>query len=287
MTPLLDDPRHWRSLPIGLRTIVLGVVNVTPDSATGNVVGADPMRAVALGRLLVEAGADALDVGGESTRPGFTPVPEAEEIRRVVPAIRALALALSVPISVDTTKAEVAEAALEAGATIVNDVSGLHADGQRIIGVSVRHGAALIVGHWARSTWGTDLAEHDDPAAFVAERLATRAADALAAGIPREGVWLDPGLGFGIRPRTSLALVRGLDRIRALGHPIVVGPSRKGFIGRVLGVPASDDWEGAAALVSLAIANGAGIVRVHDVHRLARVVRMADAIQRRPARPPS
>jgi dihydropteroate synthase len=268
------------------RTVVLGVINVTPDSATGNAVGSDPALARALGRRLVDEGADALDVGGESTRPGFTPVSAEEEIRRVVPAVRALAEAVAVPISVDTTKSEVAAAALDAGATIVNDVSGLRAD-PHIAAVAARSGSALILGHWARAEWDTRLANHEDPVAVVAQRLVAAAAAAINVGVAADGVWLDPGLGFGLHPTTSLALVRDLDRISALGYPVVVGPSRKGFIGRVLGVDAAGDWEGAAALVSLAIASGARIVRVHDVHRMARVVRMADAIQRPLARSPA
>ncbi len=271
------DPRHWRSLPLGQRTIVLGVINVTPDSETGNVVGRDPSRAVELGQRLVGEGADALDIGGESTRPGFVHVPAEEEIERVVPAVRALAVAANVPISVDTTKAMVARAALEAGATIVNDVSGLKAD-PSVARVAAEYGAALILGHWARAEWGTTLAGRDDPVGVIATRLAASADRAIAADVGLDAIWLDPGLGFGIRPELSLALVRQLSRVTALGYPVVVGPSRKGFIGRVLGVPASEDWEGAAALVSLAIAHGARVVRVHDVHRLARVVRMAEAI---------
>ncbi len=271
------DPRHWRSLPLGQRTVVLGVINVTPDSETGNVVGADPARAVELGLRLVAEGADALDVGGESTRPGFTPVPAAEEIDRVVPAVRALAGAASVPISIDTTKAAVARAALDAGATILNDVSGLRADPE-LARVAAKYGAALILGHWARAEWGTRLANQDDPVGIIATRLAASADRAIGADVGLDAIWLDPGLGFGIRPDLSLALVRQLSRITALGYPVVVGPSRKGFIGRVLGVNASRDWEGAAALVSLAVAHGARVVRVHDVHRLARVVRMAEAI---------
>jgi dihydropteroate synthase len=253
------------------------VVNTTPDSETGNAVGADVARAVELGERLVAEGADALDVGGESTRPGFTPVSAPDEIARVVPAIRALAEAVSVPISVDTTKSEVAAAALEAGATIVNDVSGLHAD-VGIARVAAERGAALILGHWARAEWGTTIGDREDPVGLIATRLAASVDRAIGADVGVDAIWLDPGLGFGTRPAVSLALVRQLARIAAIGYPVVVGPSRKGFIGRVLDVPAKDDWEGAAALVALAIARGARVVRVHDVHRLARVVRVTEAI---------
>ncbi len=271
------EPLHWRALPIRQRTIILGVVNTTPDSETGNAVGSDPARAVELGLRLVAEGADALDVGGESTRPGFTPVSAADEIARVVPAIQALARAGSVPISIDTMKAAVATAALEAGATIVNDVSGLRAD-PAIAAIAAKHGAALILGHWARAEWGTTVGDHEDPVGLIVTRLAASVDRAIAADVGLDAILVDPGLGFGTRPEVSLALVRQLDRIAAIGYPVVVGPSRKGFVGRVLGVPASDDWEGAAALVALAITRGARVVRVHDVHRLARVVRMTEAI---------
>src|SRR6266516_728579 len=151
--PLPASPRRdWRSLPLGRRTIILGVINVTPDSMSGDGVGPDPVRAVELGRRLVDAGADVLDVGGESTRPGATPVGDDEELRRVVPAIEALAAAVDVPISVDTMKGVVARAALEAGASIVNDVSGLHADAS-VAEAAAERGAALILGHWARADW--------------------------------------------------------------------------------------------------------------------------------------
>ena len=269
--------RDWRSLPLGQRTIILGVVNVTPDSFSGDGVGADPKRALDLGRRLVEAGADALDVGGESTRPGATPVSLDDELRRVVPAIAALSDAVAVPLSVDTTKLGVARAALEAGAMIVNDVSGLRADVD-LAQATAEHRAALILGHWARADWGTGLSPNEDPVTTVAGRLRTGAEWAAERGMQREAIWLDPGLGFGKRPATSLALMRRLTEFAALGHTLVLGPSRKAFIGGVLGTDPTQEWEGAAALVSLAIAAGVQVVRVHDVARLARVVRMADAI---------
>ena len=275
--PPMPDPREWRSLPIGPRTIILGVINMTLDSVSGDGLGADPDAAVERGRQLVASGADALDVGGESTRPGAAPVSEREELRRVVPAIESLAAAVDVPIAVDTMKAAVAGAALVAGATIVNDVSGLRAD-PAMADTAARHGAAIIVGHWARAAWHTGIPAGADPIELVTAHLLESARRAMAAGLPKDAVWLDPGLGFGIRAETSLALMRGLARVVALGHPVVVGPSRKGFIGQVLGLPPARDWEGAAALVSLAIAWGAHIVRVHDVARLARVARMADAV---------
>jgi dihydropteroate synthase len=253
------------------------VINMTPDSVSGDGLGTDVARAVAQGRRLVEAGANVLDVGGESTRPGATPVDAEEELRRVVPAIEALAAELPVPISVDTTKGVVADAGLRAGACIVNDVSGLHVDPSLAIAVAQRD-AVLILGHWVRREWGTGIPAGGDPVTAVCAHLTASAARARDAGVARAAIWLDPGLGFGKRAATSLAIVRGLERIVAMGYPVAVGPSRKAFIGDVLHVPAAEDWEGAATLVTLAIAGGAQIARVHDVHRLARVVRMADAM---------
>lgn len=262
---------------MGRRTVILGVINVRPDSALGEGVSADPVRALALGRRLVADGADALDVGEEPARPGAAPVDESEEKRRVLPAVQALVAGLEVPISVGTMEAGVARAALEAGATIVNDVSGLRAD-PSIAEVAASFGAALIAGHWARAVWGTAV-RGGDAIAVLAAHLRESAQKARGAGLAPEAIWLDPGLGLGVRARTSLGVIRGLDRIVALGHPVVVGPSRKGFIGE-----GAEDWEAAAALVSLAIAAGAQVVRGYDVARLARVARMADAVLARSGR---
>jgi dihydropteroate synthase len=272
----------WRTLPFGRRTVIIGVVNTTPDSFSGDGVGDDPERACNLGLRLIEAGADILDVGGESTRPGATPISEDEEIRRVLPAISALRGLVDVPLSVDTTKSGVARAALEAGASIVNDVSGLRAD-VGVADAAADYGAALILGHWARSEWATGLSPRADVVAQVAGHLSEATGWAVQRGVERDHIWLDPGLGFGKQPETTLVLMRRLSEVAASGHPVVVGPSRKGFIGRVLATDPTRDWEGAAALVSLAIASGVHAVRVHDVSRLALVARMADAIAGRVA----
>jgi dihydropteroate synthase len=199
--------------------------------------------------------------------------PEAERAR-VEPAIALLARRLAVPLSVDTRRASVAEAALAAGASAVNDVSGLRHD-PSLAAVAGRAGATLVLGHWERVTWP---ASDDAVVARVAAGLRVSVARALAAGVPPARLALDPGLGFGKPPRVSLALLRRLADLQALGYPLVVGPSRKGFIGHVLGAEAQFDWEGTAAAVALTCAGGAAMVRVHDVARLARVVRMADAV---------
>jgi len=267
----------WRALPLGRRTLIIGVINVTPDSFSGDGIGDDPGRACELGLRLVEAGADVLDVGGESTRPGAEPVRQEQEIRRVVPAISALRRTVDVPLSVDTMKSAVARAALEAGACIVNDVSGLRAD----VGVARaagEHGAALILGHWARKEWNTGLSRQVDVISQVRSQLSEAVGWAEQLGVDREQIWVDPGLGFGKQLETTLVLMRRLSELVALEYPLAVGPSRKGFIGRVLGSDPTQDWEGAAALVSLAIAAGVHAVRVHDVGRLALVAHMADGM---------
>jgi len=269
-------PWGGTSLPLGTRTLVMGVVNVTDDSFSGDGLGRDLGAVLAHGEALVAAGADVLDVGGESTRPGAAVIPADEERARVEPAIGLLARRLGVPLSVDTRKASVAEAALAAGAGAVNDVSGLRHD-PALAGVVARAGATLILGHWESRLPGARWSGAD-PVAVVRDGLRWSLERAQAAGVAPERLAVDPGLGFGKPPRVSLALLRGIDRLWALGRPVVIGPSRKGFIGRVLGAEAQLGWEGTAAAVALAIAGGAAMVRVHDVARLVRVVRMADAI---------
>lgn len=264
------------SLPLGGRTLLMGVINVTDDSLSGDGLGGDLDAVLARAEALVAAGADVLDVGGESTRPGAATVEADVERARVEPAVRLLARRLAVPLSVDTRKARVAEAALAAGAGAVNDVSGLRHD-PALAAVVARAGATLILGHWEADK-GTRAPWAADPLPAVLDGLRWSVARAEAAGVDRERLAVDPGLGFGKPPRVSLALLRRLDRLQALELPIVVGPSRKGFLGRVLGREAQFGWEGTAAAVSLAIAGGAAMVRVHDVARLARVARMADAI---------
>ena len=283
--PAWRPRRHlqWghHTLALGERTLVMGVVNVTDLSLSGPGHGDDVMAAVAHAEALVAAGANLLDVGGESTRPGAEPVPEALERARVGAAVAAIAARLpTVPLSVDTRRASVAAAALDAGAGAINDVSGLRHDPE-LATLAARRGAALILGHWepARS-WPAASRPEAEAAAVAAVQAGLRwsVERALTAGCPPDQLAVDPGLGFGKPPRVSLALLRALPSLQALGRPVVVGPSRKGFIGRVLGPAAQLGWEGTAAAVALAIAGGADIVRVHDVARLTRVVRMSDAI---------
>ena len=277
----------------GRRTYVMGVVNVTPDSFSRDGVLTAPdfvEAAVELALGLVADGADILDVGGESTRPGADPVAAAEELRRVVPVIAALAARTEAPISVDTSKAEGAAAALDAGAAMVNDVWGLGSD-PALAPLLARRGVPVVLVHnrGRRRQAKVDArlggrylgSAYDDLLEDVAGELAALAAGARAAGIAADQIILDPGIGFGKTVAQSLELVDRLDRFRALGHPILIGPSRKSFIGYTLDLPADERLEGTAAAVAIGIARGADMVRVHDVRAMARVARMADAILRR------
>jgi dihydropteroate synthase len=276
----------WRCrdhrLELGRRTLVMGVVNVTPDSFSDGGAYLDPGAAIAHGVRLVEEGAHLVDVGGESTRPGSDPVPDDEEIARVAPVIAGLVDRVDVPVSVDTRKASVASAALDAGAALVNDVSA-GAD-PAMFDTAAERGAGLVLMHMR----GEPKTMQDDPAyddvvgevaAFLRERLAA----AEAAGIERDRIALDPGIGFGKTLAHNLELLRHLAALREPGVPLVVGPSRKRFIGTLTDTEAADRVEGTAGAVAWCAANGADVVRVHDVRAMVRVVRVVDAIARGPA----
>jgi dihydropteroate synthase len=257
---------------------VMGILNVTPDSFSDGGRFATEAAAVRCGVEMAEEGADIVDVGGESTRPGAMEVPASEEAARVVPVVRALVREVGVPISVDTTKAAVAEAALEAGAVIVNDVSAMRADAA-MHGLVAASGAGAVLMHML----GTPRTMQSDPrygdvVAEVAAALLGWAAEAEAAGIGRDRIAIDPGIGFGKTSAHNLSLLRHLDRLVATGYPVLVGPSRKSFIGLTLGVPVEERLEGTAATVAWSVAAGARILRVHDVRPMVRVVRMTEAI---------
>ncbi len=261
----------------GRRTHVMGILNVTPDSFAGDGV-TDVDAAVARARAMLAEGADLIDVGGESTRPGASPVPLDEELRRVVPVVERLAADLGAPVSVDTRKAEVARRALRAGAAMVNDVSALRAD-PAMADVLAEAQVPVVLMHWGPPP--ADGAPARDVVAEVVAFLRERIAAAVAAGIARDRIVVDPGFGFAKTLAENLQLLRRLGELRALGCPILVGTSRKGTIGKVLGgLPVEDRLEGTAATVALAIAYGADIVRVHDVRAMVRVARMTDAIVR-------
>lgn len=263
---------------------VMGVVNVTPDSFSDGGRFFDPAAAVGQGLAMAAAGADVLDVGGESTRPGAPPVPAGEEIRRIVPVIRRLAAEAGVPISVDTMKAQVAAAALEAGAVIVNDVSAGLFDPEML--PTVASGGASFVAMHMRGTPATmqDDPRYDDVVAEVSAFLVGRLAAAEAAGIPRARLWADPGIGFGKTVLHNLELLARLrDLVAAVDAPVIVGTSRKGFIGSVLAVnevslPVGERDEGTLATVVWAFEQGAAMVRVHDVAPAVEAGRLLAAI---------
>ncbi len=270
--PLPDAP----PLVLGERTLVMGVVNVTPDSFSDGGRWQDPGRAADHALALEAAGADLIDVGGESTRPGADPVPAAEERRRVVPVLERLAGQARAPLSVDTSKASVARAAVDAGAAMVNDVSGLRRD-PALVGVVAASRAALVVMHsrgCSRDMYRD--ACYGDVAAELARELQASVAAAVAGGMERSRVLVDPGLGFAKRAGQTYAALAALGRLAVLDRPILVGPSRKSFLaGRGDGGPADRDWATAAA-VTVAVLEGAHVVRVHRVREMRQVADVAD-----------
>lgn len=284
------EPAHRATVPaptrIGTRTFrwgeqtfVMGILNVTPDSFSGDGLLADGSgdavaTATQLGRQMVEDGADILDVGGESTRPGHTTVDVDEERRRVVPVIEALRAALpGTPISIDTTKPAIAEAALVAGADLLNDVWGVGAD-DALPRLAADHGVPLIVMHnRAEPRYTTFLPELITDLQRAIER-------AIHLGVRWDDLIVDPGFGFGKTPAHNLELLRELDVLRVLARPILIGTSRKSTLGRVLDLPAHERLEATLATTALGIAGGADIIRVHDVRANVRVARMSDAIVR-------
>ncbi len=260
------------------RAGVVGIINVTPDSFSDGGRHFDPNDALRAGRAMREAGADILDVGGESTRPGAVQPGATEELRRVVPVIEALVREVGLPVSVDTRRAAVAEAALEAGAEIVNDVSALTFD-PGMAAVVARSGAGVVLMHMRGTPETMDaLAEYHDVAADVATELEERRDAALAAGIRRNAIVLDPGLGFAKRAEHNLALIDRLVRITELGHPVLVGPSRKRFLGTITGKDAKDRDAATAAACVAARMRGAQLFRVHDVPSAREALDVADAI---------
>ncbi len=268
----------------GERTYVMGIINLSPDSFSGDGI-TDPEAAVTQARRFVNQGADILDIGGESTRPGSAPVLIDEEIKRVVPVIERLASEVSIPLSIDTYKSEVARRALEAGATMINDQWGLKRD-PHLAELAAEWGVPLILMSNQRDKGGydasvqRDTAYYDDPMTEVISSLQKSLEQALKLGVPRENIILDPGIGFGKTWQQDLEVINRLEELKELGRPILVGPSRKSFIKMVLDLPAGERVEGTAAAVAISIAKGADIVRVHDVLQMVRVCRISDAIVR-------
>lgn len=272
-----------RTLVLGERTLIMGILNITPDSFSDGGVNFDADRAVEAGLCMVADGADILDVGGESTRPGAASVGAAEEMRRVLPVIEALAAQTQVCMSIDTYKGAVAREAVKLGASIINDISGLQYDPELPF-AAAETGAALILMHTrGRSRDMYDLAVYSDVVAEVSSELRNAMERAERAGVARESVILDPGFGFAKRAEHSYTLLANLSELAALDRPILSGPSRKSFLKEALGdrPPSEREW-GTAAAVTVSVMLGAHIVRVHDVKAMADVVRVADRLRRQP-----
>lgn len=280
---------HW-----GRQTYLMGILNITPDSFSGDGLlrEADWVAAAmkeAEGQIA--GGAHVLDVGGESTRPGSVPTPAEEELRRVLPVIRELAKSVNVPISIDTYKAAVARPALDAGATLINDVWGLRMDSE-MRRVAAESGAAVVIMHnRSRPKDAVQEAqlggryigvEYEELLGDIIRELNESVDLALAAGVKPEKIIVDPGIGFGKTVEQNLELVNRLGELKSLGYPILVGPSRKSFVGYTLNLPPDQRAEGTAAAVALAIDRGVDVVRVHDVAAMNRVAKIADAIVRQP-----
>lgn len=269
------------TLDFSVKTYLMGVLNVTPDSFSDGGRYFDAARAVDHAYKLIEDGADLLDIGGESTRPGSEAVSAEEEIRRTVPVIRALTRNVSVPISIDTTKAAVARSALDAGASMINDISGLGFDPE-LARAAAEARVPVVLMHIKgkpKSMQQNPVYEALIPEVMDSLREGMRRAE--AAGIPEDLLLLDPGIGFGKTFEHNLEILNRLGEFSALGRPLVVGVSRKAFIGRLLGnAPVAERLEGTAAAVAISIWNGANIVRVHDVKEMAKVARVADAVKK-------
>lgn len=279
-TPCGRSVFYW-----GKRTYVMGVINVSPDSFSGDGL-ADVEEAVARAKQLASEGGDIIDIGGESTRPGSTPLSPDEELRRVIPVVEKLALKISVPLSVDTYKLEVARQALNAGANMINDIWGLKKE-PRLAELAAQKGVPIVLMSNQRGSPCQDIMS------AVISDLKRAIEQALSAGVPRENIIIDPGIGFGKTQEQNLQVLQRLEELRALGRPILLGSSRKSFIGWVLDLtpeqrssevtfvpPGDQRLEGTAATIAIGIAKGADIVRVHDVKEMARVCKMSDALVR-------
>ena len=274
-------PTTWNGhlLRWGAKTHVMAILNLTPDSFSGDGLNGNTDVAVTAALRAVDAGADILDLGAESTRPGHVPISAEEELARLLPALAAIRARTKVLLSVDTSKAAVAAAAIAAGADLVNDVRGFMADPEMAV-VVARAGLPAVLMHDVPPEPGTDLLTS------ILRELSRRLDRAVAAGVAWDRLIVDPGFGFGKDWRQNLELLRRFGELKALGRPILSGTSRKSMIGRVLGVPEDDRLEGTAATVTLAIAAGADIVRVHDARAMVRVARMTDAVVRGAPREP-
>lgn len=270
--------RHGK-LEFARRTLIMGIVNVTPDSFFDGGRRLDAAKAVTDGAAMAASGANIIDIGGESTRPGARPVSEAEELARVLPVIRGLRREVNVPISIDTYKSSVARAALDGGADIVNDISALRFD-PKMVSLVAAEGVPVVLMHM-QGTPRTMQQEpqYGDVVREVRDFLATQLYGAMDAGVAPEAIILDPGIGFGKTVEHNLQLLRGLPMLAALGQPLLVGVSRKAFIGKILNSLPDDRLEGSVAAAVAAALAGANILRVHDVTETCKAVKIADAIR--------
>jgi dihydropteroate synthase len=270
--------RHG-DLDFSRRTLIMGVVNVTPDSFYPGSRRPDPAEAIAAGLAMAADGADLIDIGGESSRPGAEPVSEDEELARVLPVIRGLRRELGLPISIDTYKSHTARAALDAGADIINDISALRFD-SAMAALAATEKVPVVLMHMQGTPRTMQIEPHyQDVVREVRDFLAAQLYEAMDAGIPPEGIILDPGIGFGKTLEHNLELLRSVPVLAALGQPLLVGVSRKAFIGKILALESSERLEGSLAAGVAAILGGANLVRVHDVPAMCRAARVADAIR--------
>ena len=262
---------NGETLVWGARTYVMGIINVTPDSFSGDGLSCDISAIVDRALRIEEDGADILDIGAESTRPGHKKITLKEELVRLIPALEAVAARVRLPISVDTSKADVAQHAIESGAVIINDISGLRTD-PKLAQIAANAGTGLILMHNQQGT------QYDNLLPDITASLQNSINTAVISGIPRNNIIIDPGIGFGKTPDQNIELLAGLNELQTLRCPILVGASRKSTIGLLLNLPVQQRMEGTAATVALAISGGADIVRVHDVKEMVRVCRVTDAV---------
>jgi len=272
---------EWKGyrLELGRRTHIMGILNVTPDSFSDGGLYIDTDRAVERALEIEKEGADIIDIGGESTRPGSLPLSQEEELKRVIPVIERLQDRLKIPISIDTYKAKVAREAIKAGASIINDISGLRFD-PGMAGVAAEFDVPVVIMHIKGTPRDMQINPvYHDLIGEISDFLEEGISIALKAGVDEKKIIIDPGIGFGKTFEHNLEIINRLYEFRPLGRPILLGPSRKSFIGKILDLPVGDRLEGTASAVAIGIMKGANIVRVHDVLPMVRVARVADAIK--------
>jgi dihydropteroate synthase len=280
---MVNSKISWgdKKLRFGKRTLVMGIVNVTPDSFSDGGQFYDPQVAISHAKQLVKEGADIVDIGGESTRPGSEAVSSEDELKRVIPVIKGIANEVAVPISIDTYKSEVAKAALDAGASIINDISAMRFD-PAIADVAAECGVPLILMHMQGTPRDMQKdPEYKDVIGDIKDFLSERIDFAHSKGVSRDKIIIDPGIGFGKTLKNNYDILKRLNEFSTLGQPILIGTSRKSFIGMTLDVDVTERLIGSLATITMSIMNGVDMVRVHDVKESVQTVRMTDAIYRR------